>query len=1437
MIDKTFPNRLQTDTDQKYVRPEVGEMVDAQNVTISEGGTNSGGVIKNVRGTTAATATAENRIVDGDAFTVIGSVSDPQRGYIYWFVSDDSGNTEDAIYRQDVSDNTYEIVIKSTALNFRSTDFVKADVVNAAFQQDDVVQTALFFTDNYNPPRKINVDRAINGDYDGITLNSQVHNLGDAISTVKAAETRNPTFYFSTDEDIQGNKFVNAAYQFATQYVYRDGEVSAISPYSPLAVSAAAALRNQEGDDSASLAPYTQNVCEVTLNVNPVLPDMAEVRLLAREGNNGAFFIVDQFDPSQDISRNVYGTNKDVFNAATQIYRFYNDRNGALISQVEVNKLYDNVPFLAAGQTVASSRLMYSNYTEGRANIDISNPATFTVNYSEASVAGREVMNTADHSADTLTQQALTDIDVLIDLLAASGPMDGLLTSGTAVSTTPVPIGTLLNIGFDFAPTLTLSRSTATDLCSVDVTQIDDSTGVQTNGTLNFDELVLDTIAAESTSHSVLINITTGTATTVSGLASLIIDELEEIQDVPVVYDLSSTQASSVVGGVSSLSTISGNVTVYYNFEEFDQTEGNSTVSIKPVVSRIDFSECFYDTGGDSTMFGSTEDEVNVLIGTPTQAQFSFTSVGATYLTEKRTEMSIVNVNGSFKAGCSHSFGIVFYDRFNRSGNVQELGSVYVDALPERSSGYGPASITIDFANAFASAVPDWAVRYQIVYPGRSSIGDFTQYTVGGGYRALKKDTDGDYTGTAADSNSKRIYVSLKNLDLYQEEKGATREYSFTEGDKLRVIKGRDATDSADEYYTASDSTIIEFDVVGVEILSGTIGDNPIEATAIGSEHKGTFIVLECPAINSGANGTDGNPLTYTGFDWDDMATNNYWDRNIVVEIYSPKSEQENKVYYEIGHGGRVGARKDPLVNELGDEITVTNGDIFVRPISCKSVHYSAGWKSDVPEDWPYETLPLESSSWTDAKSVTDWHRGRAHVIFEEAAEVRRRNGITYSDAYAEDVEVFSLSSFNASLGNFFSLDAANGACNYIGGMRDGYLAALQENSVARVPLGKDIITSPNQSGIVSLSTRVLGEPFYYIGDFGCGDNPESVLIRDGGLFFVDTSRKKVVRLTGEGLSPISENGIDSLFKDQYDLFNAQGGTRIVSGYDPEDNQYYVTLRAVGTYGGITLGYSVGNNTWQSRYTFYPDMYADQNSTMYSAFYVDPVGDDNAIIFHSHDNETDYNTFYGTAATSIVKVVSNYNPSMVKVFNAVSLETDSDTWGVTRIESSEGAYSASTNLTEIEGSLYGNIAMDESGDSTRHIIPIGAVATGYTPNIATVPFDNRVNVLSLPVGATVMEVELDGTLVNIGTPIGGNPTVRTLGSVSGIREITLNAATSVDLDGKNLVLVTDQSQNGDPIRGHWAEITLTNAQTTQFELFCVNTHFVDSKQNHALGQQ
>ena len=692
--------------------------------------------------------------------------------------------------------------------------------------------------------------------------------------------------------------------------------------------------------------------------------------------------------------------------------------------------------------------------------------------------------------------------------------------------------------------------------------------------------------------------------------------------------------------------------------------------------------------------------------------------------------------------------------------------------------------------------------------------------------------------------------MSIDTLGEYQAEKDTLRSYSFTKGDKLRVVSYDASTSTTPNttYPMSVDGGIIEFNILRVETLDAT--DNPIRGQTTPTEdEKGTFLVLEHPSVSSGV--TDAR---YAGFDWfsltdttyvdsattDPVGPVNYWGNRCVVELMTPKKTTSEDIFYEIGVSGRCGARKDTgITNEHGPDITIDNGDVKYRLVACKTPFIGAAAAEDTyaetiaAKNYEYRSIAIENETLTDKTSSKDWDKGRAHAVFENSATVRRYNGITYSDAYAEDVANLSLSSFNPSLSNFYSLESANGACNYIGSFGDRRLVALQENKMSMVPIDKDIISYAQGGSILGLSTDVLGEPTYYAGDYGCGDNPESVLIRDNQIFFVDSSRKKLLRFTSEGLSPISDGGVASIFESNLSSFLSEGGTRIVSGYDPRFNQYYVTLRLVGSYAGLTLGYNIDMSSWQSKYTFYPDMYADQDDMMYSALYTDPSGASNAEIFFSHDNATK-NTFYGTYANSIIKLVSNYNPSLVKVFNAISHEGDSNNWTASAINTNMGSAGSSFSFSEKEGAYYSYITRDTGG--TKHIVGVGDVG-GATPSATQIVFANRVNRTSIPYGAAIKMVDsTNDQLDAIGTS--SNDVTFSRFVDANTIEVTGTIDTSISgLATSSLVAVSTASVDGDPIRGHWAEITLTNNQTTGVELYCVNTHFVGSELDHSLGQQ
>ena len=52
------------------------------------------------------------------------------------------------------------------------------------------------------------------------------------MNSIKAAPTREPFFYLDTDTTFSENNIGGRTFQFATQFIYDDGEESAISPYS-----------------------------------------------------------------------------------------------------------------------------------------------------------------------------------------------------------------------------------------------------------------------------------------------------------------------------------------------------------------------------------------------------------------------------------------------------------------------------------------------------------------------------------------------------------------------------------------------------------------------------------------------------------------------------------------------------------------------------------------------------------------------------------------------------------------------------------------------------------------------------------------------------------------------------------------------------------------------------------------------------------------------------------------------------------------------------------------------------------------------------------------------------------------------------------------------------------------------------------------------------
>lgn len=1433
-IDKIIPRFLVSDEDERLLKE--GAMTDALNVTISEDGDGSEGVVKNVKGTTAATAVSGSELTDGDAVTVIGQVSDPQRGFIYFFVADNSGSSEHAIYQYNtksvendgLAENKYRKVFKNSWLDFQPGGFVKADVLNGAFQQDGVMQTILYFTDNHNAPRKINVDRAIAGDYDGLSASK----LDYALNSIKAAPNTPPTFYFSTDTSIDANNFRLNAFQFAYQYIYTDGEESAISPYSGLCFpdsSSVIGIDNSSIGSQAASNYYEDNVCNIKLHWSSIsaspknVPDVEKIRLLVRDGNNGAFRLLDEFNPNEDLSRYVYGNTVSVFDKDTSIYKFFNEGAYPSVDTNTVNKLYDNVPLLAEGQTIAGNRLMYSNYSEGFANGDVNGDpvsATLSVSYSESRTGGDNGSGVAGITEENTNTNGDIDIDF-----------------STLFSTSNVPSGSVTTVKFETDPSGYFGDAPdgaivldATDSLGGSF-QVKFGRGASGSGAPT-DRIPIDTVSG---GWNFELTLTNASDMTHAEFATFFANNIVGY-NFTKSYNVAYSNMQGVVvdgtnttlfgtGDIIGLGTGDYTVTTAWTYTPADIVVSGDTVTLKP---RIYFASISGWEGGTVGIDSYTITTQSFLGGSLQGTMFY--DIPSANLTNAVFSSSANHSLSTFKAGSTHEIGVVYYDKYNRSGNVNKLGSVYVLPFGDtgRSNDNGPASISV----LFTSQPPDWAERYQFVYPGMGSFDSLVSYTVGGAYYNINDDQD------------RRVYVSLNTLRDFSEEKSALLDYSFTEGDKLRVIHYDSAAgDYASNplsltYPRANDGSVIEFDVVGV--LTTTDTSNIIhdgDTHANGDPHIGDFLILESPAIHANlqvdtnGDGSADTGLKYAGFDWYSISNSsypdtsntassntNYWGQRCLVEILTP-SKVEREVYYEIGESYPVGIPRDQNqgTNLHGPTRVLNYGDVHYKPTSCKTPFRDPNntpgaheWNEEDRDLWRYETIYTESQSVSDFFSSKDWNKGRAHAVFENAAEVRRFNGVTYSDAYAEDVANLSLSSFNPSLGNFDSLDGRYGAVEYIGNYNDD-LVALQENKLCLIPVNKNILEYASGSADVAVSTNVLGQRRYSSGDYGSGGHPEAVLIQDNSVYFVDESRQAVCGLIGGQLVPISEKGMSSFFED----FFTNSHTKYVSGYDPSDNTYYVT-----GLGGTdeTVGYDAARGVWQSRHSFAPDVYANQNNMLYSGKYLSGNS-----IFWKHDDTSNYNTFYDTVYPSTVQVVSKLSPSRVKVFNALSYEGDSDAWDVSTngLETNLGCQTDGiTSWDEREGSYYASVPRDKSSNSTSQKIFLGSLTDsgdGLTFT-STIRLDRQ----PIPLGNQT-----------ITQPNPSSPVTLNIASVSG-NTITFNEDASGTTGDTYLIL--DSATNGDSMRGHWMKIKIENNSDSKHELYCINTHVTDSKSHHPLGQ-
>jgi len=338
-----------------------GQYIDALNVRMGATEQSEIGVIENSKGNISLTALT---YIDGTPLSAdarcIGSLADGEKETIYWFIHDSNfpvGATGklDMIVSFNALANvlTYHIISindgngDNTTLNFNPKYLITG--VNIV-KTGNLDESLLFFTDDYNPPRFINVRRGYPNP-DPSTNEDQFS--AESILVVKKPPAESPTInpiVTGGQDNFLQTRFICFAYR----YRYADGEYSATSQFSPPAF-----LPNpfQFSIDSYLNEGMVNRANAVEVTYNTGGPLVVGFDLLFKEADGNVIRVIERLDKT--TSDNVDVT-----------FTFNNSKIFTLLPTAELLRLYDNVPLLAKAQTLMGNRLMYGNYVEGYDLID-----------------------------------------------------------------------------------------------------------------------------------------------------------------------------------------------------------------------------------------------------------------------------------------------------------------------------------------------------------------------------------------------------------------------------------------------------------------------------------------------------------------------------------------------------------------------------------------------------------------------------------------------------------------------------------------------------------------------------------------------------------------------------------------------------------------------------------------------------------------------------------------------------------------------------------------------------------------------------------------------------------------------------------------------------------------------------------------------------------
>lgn len=1191
-ISRNFlSGKMNKDLDERVI--PNGQYVDAMNVRIAStegdfGGDGNGsiGVVENTRGNESLT---DLKYIDGFRLSYlakcIGAYEDGSTETIYWFVHDSH------FYCQKINDVCkLDLIVsyseKTQLLNYHILS-INADTNSTVlnFNADylitgvNLIENLLFFTDNYNPPRVININKNYPNpiDYvDAITDEDILVIKKPPISAPIVTPTK-----IANESNYLETRFVCFAYR----YKYEDGQYSATSQWSEVSF-----IPNQFNFSISSFLNegMTNAFNSALIQYNSGGPLVVGIDLLFKQSNNNIIKVIEKLNKKE----------LGLLDNQTYTYTFSNSKIFTILPESELLRLYDNVPLLANSQTIMGNRIMYGNYVEGYDLVDEFNQPIRLGYYADlvSEDISLESVNTSTSSGNYFLASNVANTKLNIDLsgfdltegssLTVSFRASHQLYVGSPV--TGLPTSPAANIDASFTFILPNSYNSVYEMAtSSEFVNFIGTGDINGGGNIQHDMMNSCNGATFTDQFNCYVeSFLSSTTTTYKKFHSFIQPSFQNNLPIAIITSPGSSTLTLQITAtvyVQDPPPPSGQPAEFRDYYQiiFHEAEWQKIATPKSLHSNrgYEIGIVYMDEyNRSSTTLVSKNNNINIPCGLSAFKNSIQVTIPTTQIAPywaKRYKFVIKpdleNYETIYSNYCfinkdiltetyfllegENARKVQVGDRYivkrDNGGPLQSCTyatvldkQAYAEGFIETVTGIVPPAgvyMKINASNFNAQEKENSIISYGQISGEATSAGNCGRFY----YPMSYPNTNTDYTVPAG---------SKINLDIEFRRRGAAngcacerRNYRLT-----KTFISSANYDNMEDWFIGDSIASFLNDGTKEVSCNQCLMDNVFQS---GYGEPSCDLCTNYYRFNrDGAgrlffigSGTWACPGSLDRKHSYAYATFTVY-RSDVLFIFETEPNDalpdvffENELCFDIVNGYHMG--------NIQDQTPSQNGIVDTGFFNCFS--FGNGAESYKIRD-SIVGRPFNLGQRVNSVSAEDYKRSH------------RFSDITYSGIFNTESNVNKLNEFNLGLLNYKRLESSFGNIEILDG-RETDVLVLQEDKISYVLSGKNLLSDSAAGGAITSVPEVLGTQIARTEKYGISSNPESYVQWGYDRYFTDTKRGAVIQLKGnsfsnEQLKVVSDESMSVFFRD---VFKNSIDRQKLGGYDPFTNEYVLSINNI----------------------------------------------------------------------------------------------------------------------------------------------------------------------------------------------------------------------------------------------------------------------------------